>query len=64
MSPQQLEYYSIFCGVFLDNDIELTSQEFVPWQRRLAAPDGLFSYLKKTYHANYFKHVFEEEAIF
>jgi len=62
MNPQQLEYYSLFCGVFLYQDIDLSTKEFVTWKSRLTAPEGLFSYLKKTYHTNYFNHVFEEDA--
>jgi hypothetical protein len=53
-----LDFYSIFCGVFLYEEKKLNSA-YVPWTSRLASAAMFYDYINRTYYQNYFNNIFK-----
>jgi hypothetical protein len=54
-----LNFYSIFCGVFL-YETHNTEAAYVSWRDRLTEPEGFYNYVRKTYYENYFNNIFND----
>jgi hypothetical protein len=54
-----LQFYSIFCGVFLYNEKKI-STAFVPWTKRISASKNFYDYVSRTYYQNYFNDILRD----
>lgn len=56
-----LDFYSIFCGVFL-YDGKKDNKAFGPWTERISSPKVFYDYIAKTYYQNYFNNILKESS--
>src|SRR5882757_8488023 len=63
MAAGSLDYYSIFCGVFLYREKTAGwNKLWQPWTHRLDNADGFKGHLRKTYYETYLHSIVPELA--
>lgn len=63
MNPEKpdLEFYSIFCGVFL-YERKKGNGACVPWTDRIPSAQDFYDYVGRTYYQNYFNNIFKDPS--
>ena len=56
-----LNFYSIFCGVFL-YDGKKNNSACAPWTDRIESPKVFYDYIGRTYYQNYFNNILKDSG--